>query len=93
MRLTEARRSFLAHQFVAAMRRDDLAEIDNERLVLNEIKAVFEQDHSVDERIDMAVRKKIASLSRSVPTGSREWDILYRQYYDEESRKQKTRGG
>lgn len=92
MRLSEARKSYLAHQFVAALRRDDLADIDHERLVLSEIKAAFEQDHSVDERIDLAVRKKIASLSRSVPLGSREWDVLYRQYYDEESRKQKPRG-
>ena len=44
------------------------------------------------EDIDAAVRRKIASLSRQVPPGSREWDVLYRQYYAEEARKVKPRG-
>jgi hypothetical protein len=35
------------------------------------------------------VRRKIQSLSRQVPVGSREWDILYRKYHEEEMRKQK----
>jgi hypothetical protein len=35
------------------------------------------------------VRRKIQSLSRNVPVGSREWDILYRKYFEEESRKQR----
>jgi len=35
------------------------------------------------------VRQKIASLSRHVPPGSREWDILYRKYHEEETRKQR----
>lgn len=92
MRFSEARKSHLAHLIVSTLRKEGLAEIDNERLVLNEIKAVFEQEHSIDARIDAAVRKKIASLSRNVPPGSGEWEILYRQYYEEESRKQKPRG-
>jgi len=33
--------------------------------------------------LDKTVRAKIASLSRNVPEGSREWDILYRQYLEE----------
>ena len=37
--------------------------------------------------LDTAVRARIASLSRRVPEGSREWDVLYKQYSDELSRK------
>ncbi|HEX6768600.1 MAG TPA: DUF507 family protein [Candidatus Binatia bacterium] len=33
------------------------------------------------------MRQKISTLSRHVPPGSREWDVLYRKYYEEESRK------
>jgi hypothetical protein len=29
------------------------------------------------------------SLSRQVPAGSREWDVLYRKYFEEEMRKQR----
>ena len=43
-----------------------------------------------DARIDAIVRRKITSLSRQVPPGSREWDVLYQKYYAEESRKQKS---
>lgn len=33
--------------------------------------------------LDHAVRARIASLSRVVPEGSREWDLLYRQYSEQ----------
>jgi hypothetical protein len=35
------------------------------------------------------IRQKIQSLSRRVPPGSREWDVLYRKYLEEEMRRQK----
>ena len=92
MRFSEGRKSYLAHLIVETLRKEGLAEMENERLVLAEIKQVLEQDHETDARIDAVVRKKIASLSRRVPPGGREWDILYRQYYEEESRKHKPGG-
>ena len=48
----------------------------------------IEGDH--DAEIDAVVRKKIASLSRNVPPGSREWDVLYRTYLEQERRRQKS---
>jgi hypothetical protein len=92
MQFSEGRKSYLAHLIVSTLRKEGLAEIENERLVLAEIKQVLEHDHEIDAHIDATVRKKIASLSRRVPPGGREWDILYRQYYEEESRKHKPGG-
>lgn len=92
MKFSEARKSHLAHVIVSAFRKEGLAEIENERLVMQEIKRLLDLEHVVDERIDAAARRKIASLSRNVPPGSREWDILYRQYYEEEARKVRPRG-
>ncbi len=92
MRFSEGRQSYLAHLIVNTLRQEGLADIENERLVLAEIKRVLAQDHEVDVRIDAAVQRKIASLSRRVPPGSREWEILYRQYYAEETRKLKPGG-
>jgi hypothetical protein len=92
MRFSEGRQSYLAHLIVKTLRDDGLADVENERLVLMEIKRVLAQDHVTDDRIDAVVRRKIASLSRQVPPGSREWEVLYRQYYEEERRKQKTGG-
>jgi hypothetical protein len=92
MRFSEGRKSHLAHLIVRTLCDEGLATVENERLVLAEIKRVLDEDHTVDQRIDAAVRRKIASLSRKVPPGSREWDVLYRQYYAEEARKTKPRG-
>lgn len=92
MRFTEGRQSYLAHLIVSTLRIDGLADIENERLVLMEIKRVLEGDHVTDDRLEAAVRRKIATLSRNVPPGSREWEILYRQYYEEERRKIKPGG-
>jgi hypothetical protein len=89
MRFSEARTSYLAHRIVDMLRREGLAEVEQERHVLMEIKRLLADDHTADTRLDTIVRRKIASLSRNVPPGSREWDILYRQYYTEESRKLK----
>lgn len=49
------------------------------RTVNARLTSVFGQGDELDGR----VRAKIASLSRNVPEGSREWDILYRQYLEE----------
>jgi len=90
MKLSEGRLSYLAHRIVAMLRDERLARVENERLVLAQIKKALSEDEVHDARIDSAVRRKIASLSRQVPPGSREWDILYQKYYAEESRKQKS---
>lgn len=92
MRFSEARTSYLAHLIVNTLRQEGLAEIEQERHVLMEIKRILGQDHVADTRLDVIVRRKIASLSRNVPPGGREWDVLYRQYYAEEARKLKPGG-
>lgn len=37
--------------------------------------------------MDQRARAKIATLKRGVPEGSREWEILYQKYYEEELNK------
>lgn len=90
MKFSEGRQSYLAHLIVRTLRDEGLATIENDKHVLLEIKRVLGAADSVESAIDLAVRRKIESLSRKVPPGSREWEILYRQYHQEEERK---RGG
>lgn len=90
IRFSEGRLSFLAHRIVATLRAEGLAEVVNERLALQEIKRALEGQREAEAKLDEIVRRKIASLSRKVPPGSPEWDILYRRYMDEEHRKQKS---
>jgi hypothetical protein len=71
------------------LRKDKLAEFPNEGRCLAETKQVLREFFQREDHIDEIVRQKIASLSRPVPPGSREWDILYRKYFEEEARKRK----
>ena len=41
----------------------------------------FIQQH---QQIEQKVRHKIHSLKREVPENSREWEVLYKGYYEEE---------
>ena len=87
-RATEGRISALAHLALTAIKKgDEIADLRTDRLVLTEIKAALTDFFNVDDTIDVKVRRKIASLSRRVPEGSSEWDVLYRQYSEEEKRK------
>ena len=85
MRFSEGRLSHLAHLVVNTLRQEGLAEIENDRLVLADVKRVLIREQELDERIDAMVRRKIESLKRGVPEGSAEWDVLYRKYYEEET--------
>lgn len=90
IKFSEGRLSYLAHQIVTTLRSEGLAEVENDRLVLAEIKRALDAPREQDSRVDEIVRRKIASLSRKVPPGSREWDVLYQRYLEEERRKQKS---
>jgi hypothetical protein len=51
--------------------------------VSDRLRAAFQ----VDSELDGAARQRIRSLKRDVPEGSREWDLLYRQYITELARR------
>ena len=87
-RASEGRISELAHLTLSALKKgDEVADLRTDRLVLAEIKAALVDFFNIDDALDAKVRRKIASLSRRVPEGSGEWDVLYRQYLEEEKRK------
>lgn len=88
-RLSENRISHLAHLVLDGLRKAKLGEFPNEGRSLAETKLALRDFFQRDDHIDEIVRRKITSLSRPVPPGSREWDILYRKYFEEEARKQR----
>ena len=88
-RISENRISHLAHLVLDGLRKAQLSEFPNEGRSLAETKLALRDFFHREDQIDEIVRQKISSLSRRVPPGSREWDILYRKYFEEESRKQR----
>jgi hypothetical protein len=88
-RLSESRISHMAHLVMEGLRRDNLADFPNEGRTLAETKQVLNEFFQREDQLEDLVRQKIQSLSRHVPTGSREWDVLFRKYYEEELRKRR----
>lgn len=84
MRLSEDRISHLAHIISDGVWKDDIVDFNDDDKVLHEIKRAVTDYLKVEDEADTAARNKIRSLSRDVPEGSREWDILYRKYFEEE---------
>ena len=89
MKLSEERISHLAHLIWDALYDEDLADYPDEEETLKGIKRAIFEHLKTDDQIDDLVREKIASLKRGVQEGSREWDILYRKYYEEEAAKKR----
>ena len=87
--------SDLSDNRITALARSALRTIAAEGKIVNERGALIESRRILSsyfqrgDAIDAAVRRKIRSLSRKVAPGSTEWDVLYRRYFEEESRKRK----
>ena len=88
-RLTESRVSHLAHLITSELEARSLVDFKDMGRSLRLTKAYLEKYFSEDDQLDDAVRRKIHSLSRGVQVGSREWDVLYRKYLEEEIRKRR----
>jgi hypothetical protein len=88
MRLSEDRISHVSHLILDGIIKGGLAEpVSAEEKVLRDIKRTFVQELKFDDDVDTAVRDTIRSLSRRVPEGSPEWEVLYRKYREEELRR------
>ena len=80
MSLSEDRISNMAHQIVDLIWREDLADVTDESRALARVKQSLDAFFGVVEEIDEAVRAKL----RNRAPGSRDWDILYQKFYQEE---------
>jgi hypothetical protein len=90
VRLSEDRISHISHLILDGIIRGGLAEpVGAEEKVLRDIKRTFAQELQFDDDVDAAVRHTIRSLSRRVPEGSPEWEVLYRKYREEELRRRR----
>lgn len=84
MLLSDDRISSLAKQISAALLHERLIETGTAQQLAGVVQKAMSRYVLADGAIDEKVRTKIASLKRQVPEGSREWDVLYQQYYEQE---------
>lgn len=89
MKLSEEKISHISHLVADGLWKDELIDYDEdeESRIVNEIKRTIALYLHVEDEVDTIVRDKIASYSRQIPVGSREWDVLYQKLSNEELQK------
>ena len=85
MTLSEDRISHLSHEIMDRLWRDDLANISDESRALARIKQSLTNYFQVAEEIDAAVQAKLRNRAQ----GSRDWDVLYQKFFQEELARRK----
>lgn len=85
--ISEDRVRHIATQIWETLKSSGDAQFTDNHAALETIKEAFGGYALQGKAIDETVRKKISSLQRKVQEGSSEWEILYKQYSEEEMRK------
>lgn len=85
IRLSREKVNFLARQILDSLFENDQVEFLDEP---NEIRLIIvrsiEDEMKLYDSIDRRAIEKIESQKKSIKDGSREWEILYRKYYNDE---------
>ena len=84
MIISEDRQLHLAHIVTDKVWGDDIVDFKDDDLALKAAKMGIIAFVREDIEVDKKAREKVASLKRDVMEGTREWDILYKKYYEEE---------
>jgi len=84
-RLSREKVNFLSRQILNLLENNDQVEFldDPNEIRLIIVKAI-EEEMKLYEALDKKAIEKIQSQKKSIEEGSREWEILYRKYYNEE---------
>jgi hypothetical protein len=84
-RLSREKINYLSKQIVGLLYKNDQVEFldDPNEIRLIIVKAI-EEEMRLYESLDRKAIDKIQSQKKSIEEGSREWEILYRKYYNEE---------
>ncbi len=84
-RLSREKVNYLSRKILNLLFNNDQVEfLDEPNEIRLSIVRSIEEEMKLYEAIDKKVIEKINSQKKSVKEGSREWEILYRKYYNEE---------
>ena len=84
-RLSREKINFLARQILNSLFENDQVEFFYEanEIRLSIVKSI-EEELKLYDLIDKKAIEKIQSQKKAIEEGSREWEILYRKYYNDE---------
>lgn len=84
-RLSREKINYLSKKILEALNRNEQVEFLDDP---NEIRLIvvrsIEEEMKLYDLLDKKAVDKIQSQKKSIEEGSREWEILYRKYYNEE---------
>ena len=85
IRLSREKVNFLARQILNLLFKNDEVEFLDEpnEIRLTIVKSI-EEEMKLYDLIDKRAVEKIESQKKAIKEGSREWEILYRKYYNDE---------
>lgn len=85
IRLSREKVNFLARNILDHLFEDEEVEFldESNEIRLNIVRSI-EDELKLYDLIDKKAIEKIESQKKSIKEGSREWEILYRKYYNEE---------
>ncbi len=84
-RLSREKINYLSRQILEVLSKDDQVDfLDDPNEVRLVIVKSIEEEMRLYEAIDKKAIDKIQSQKKPIEEGSREWEILYRKYYNDE---------
>jgi len=84
-RLSREKINYLSKRILEALTKNDHVEfLDDPNEIRLSIVRSIEDEMKLYETLDKRAIEKIQSQKKSIEEGSREWEILYRKYYNDE---------
>ena len=84
-RLSREKINYLSRQVLNALLQNDQVEfLDDDNEIRLTIVRSIEEEIRLYEQLDKKAVEKIQTQRRAIEEGSREWEILYRKYYNDE---------
>jgi hypothetical protein len=84
-RLSREKINHLSKRILEVLSKNDSVEyLDDPNEVRLSIVRAIEEEMRLYDQLDKKATDKIQSQKKAIEEGSREWEILYRKYYNEE---------
>jgi hypothetical protein len=88
MSLSRSKINYLSHLIVKALQRAGTVKfLKLENDVRLQIVKTLTDELKIEDVVDAEVRRKLASYSRKIVEGNREWDVMYQKFYEQEMKK------
>jgi hypothetical protein len=88
MSLGRPKINYLSQLIVKALQKaDTVTFLKAENDVRLQIVKTLTDELKIEEVVDAEVRRKLASYSRKIVEGNREWDVMYQKLFEEEMKK------